>query len=324
MSFLMNSQRYLPPIPVWTTNSSITTAMNSFDISAVASNGNTLIAVSGSNARAARSTDGGLTWSNLTSLVASSGNNRFFRGIAYGGGKWVTGAFNSSNSTWNGVYSTDDGVTWNAISNLQTANPLKIRYLNGNFVISGASDQNSYSTDGITFNSNVVSGGGYNMADVAYGNSLYVYIGQSGSVLYGSSLTSLTRTLSAFPFPGYARSMNGIAFGNGIFITVGRNTNSSTAEAWSSTNGTTWTELTNFATVFGSANVPVTITFDGAKFLVGGGNGIACSSTNGTTWTNESTLTTAMGNININDFVANSPNLIMAVGDTGKGARFAP
>jgi alpha-tubulin suppressor-like RCC1 family protein len=317
------------PYAAWNTNTNLTAAMNSFTIGAIASNDNTFIAVSSSNARAARSTDGGLTWSNLPAVVTATGNLSFFRGIAYGAGKWVAVGYNTGDNSGalNGAYSTDDGVTWTAISNIQTATPTRIRFVNGIFVICGLSDFNSYSNDGVTWTSNVVAGGGYNMNDIAYGNSTYAMVGQTGTVLYGSSITGLTRIVQAIGGSLTANFMTGVAFGNGIFIAVGVRTDTYVSVAFSSTNGSTWTALSNFPSVssgaignFGNLN----ITFDGAKFIVGGKAGFAYSSINGTTWTNESTLTTAMTTGDINSIAVSSRRLIMAGGSAGKAARYAP
>jgi hypothetical protein len=310
------------PYAAWNTNNNLTTAMNSFTIGAIASNDNTFIAVSSSNARAARSTDGGLTWSNLPAVVTATGNLSHFRGIAYGAGKWVAVGYNTGTSSGalNGAYSTDDGVTWTAISNIQTASPARIRFVNGIFVICGLSDQNSYSNDGVTWTSNVVAGGGYNMNDIAYGNSVYAMVGQSGTVLHGSSITGLTRTVGAMGL----NYMTGVAFGNGIFIAVGVNnlSNPTSIALYSSTDGSTWSRIISLG---GSTSTLFnTIAFDGVKFIFSIAAYAAVSSINGTFWTSEPTLTTAMTTGEIHSIAVSSRRLIMAGGSAGKAARYAP
>jgi hypothetical protein len=179
----------------------------------------------------------------------------------------------------------------------------------------------SYSSNGSSWSTGAPAGG-LNTVDVAYGNSTYAVVGQSGEIQYGSNIGSLSRT--QYGLGGYMNNMRSVAFGNGIFIAVGQNSNTSQSVAFSSTNASTWTALSNFTTSFGASNLPLCIAYDGSKFIVGGVGAVAYSSSDGITWTNESTLSSAMNVGDINRIAISSPSLMIAGGLAGKAARYAP
>ena len=314
----MNSQRYFVPNPVWTTNSNLTTAIVSTQINDIAVNGNTFIAVGASNSRAARSTDGGVTWSALPAISTASACP-ILSGIAYGNNVWVAVGYSGSGSTYGAAYSVNDGVTWTNTT-MPISNLNKVRFVNNTFVCVSGGGALAYSSNGSSW-SNGAAAGGLNTTSVAYGNSTYAVVGQSGEIQYGSNIGSLSRT--QYGLGGYMNNMQSVAFGNGIFIAVGQNSNNSQAVAFSSTNASTWTALSNFTTAFAS-NLPLCIVYNGSKFIVGGVGAVAYSSPDGITWTSESTLSSAMNAGNISQIAISSPSLMVAGGLAGKAARFAP
>ena len=314
------------PYAAWNTNNNLTTAMASTTINDIAANGNTFIAV-GAAFISARSTDGGVTWSALPAISTAVGTTNVFS-IAYGNNIWVALGFSGADNTNEAAYSVDDGVTWTNV-NLLVGSLRGVRFVNNLFVCIGLAGRLSYSSNGSTWTAGPA-GSGLNLYGVAYGNSIYCVVGESGELQYGSNIGSLTRIQYGLGDGDIsARSTNlmtSVAFGNGRFIAVGYKTSTYSSVAYSSTDGITWTALSNFPSVSGTVFNPInfTITFDGAKFIVGGKAGFAYSSTNGTTWTNESTLTTAMTTGDINSIAVSSRRLIMAGGSAGKAARYAP
>jgi hypothetical protein len=77
-----------------------------------------------------------------------------------------------------------------------------------------------YSSDGVNWETQAVSGGFYTWKSLAYGNGKYVVISSNKAMsAYSSNLTDWT--LTEMP-----ETLDGIAFGNGIFISVSSPNNS--------------------------------------------------------------------------------------------------
>ena len=115
--------------------------------------------------------------------------------------------------------------------------------------------------------------------DVAYGNNTWVAVANEGKVAYssdGRTWTLVTWTAAMpTPFGTSNNQMYAVAFGNGIFIAVGRQGMASSPD------GRTWTKI-------GTSN-PNNLAFGGGRWVaVGGAGGTAYSTDNGSTWTNVS------------------------------------
>lgn len=134
----------------------------------------------------------------------TSGTTNGLRRVSYGDGVW----FACGNNV---ILSSTDAITWNT-TETTTTEWWGTAYLNGNYVVVG--NGVAVSTDAITWNVSLVNNfGGH---EITYGNGLYVSSGNSGIVLISTDLTTWDDyTLSA------AGNFSGIAFGDGIFITVG-------------------------------------------------------------------------------------------------------
>ena len=114
---------------------------------------------------------------------------------------------------------------------------------------------------------------------VAWGNNTWVAVANEGKVAYssdGRTWTLVTWTAAMpTPFGTQNNQMYSVAFGNGIFIAIGRQGTASSPD------GRTWTRIT---TSNGS-----NLAFGGGRWVAVGGRGHTANSTdNGSTWTNVS------------------------------------
>ena len=199
---------------------------------------------------AARSTNGGVTWTNVTladnayynkvaangaTFVAVSGTgyinystnsgatwssagqplsaNFLFQGLAYGAGLFVAIGLNVVSASR--VYVTSpDGITWTSRTFPGSGGKswLLAGFGGGKFVVADSDGNFFTSTDGITWSSQA---GSQQYQGIAYGNGYYVAVQYPDIIAYstdGLNWTSYTLT----PPVGAIRS--GIGFGNGKFL----------------------------------------------------------------------------------------------------------
>jgi hypothetical protein len=237
--------------------------------------------------------------------------------VVFGDDKFV--ATGKDGSAWHSA----DGVTWKASTDktaLGIANLSGLTFGDGKFLATGSGHENlarAYSDDGgVTWKA---SGNGFNAKGLAYGNGVFITGGGSGALEYssdpttGSSWAKLENTATTFSEGnGY---INGMAFGDGKFVAVGGNR----GHAAYSTNGSTWTGITQTEAIFGGWING--IAFGGGRFVaVGSGGKIAYSSpTSVENWT-AVVDTTFEGEI-LNITYGNG--YFVAVGDTGAAAKSA-
>jgi hypothetical protein len=115
--------------------------------------------------------------------------------------------------------------------------------------------------------------------DVAYGNNTWVAVANEGKVAYSSDGRTWTlvtwTTAMPTPFGTSNNQMYAVAFGNGIFIAIGRQGMASSPDS------RTWTKI--------ATSNPSNLAFGGGRWVaVGGAGGTAYSTDNGSTWTNVS------------------------------------
>ena len=159
----------------------------------------------------------------------------------------------------------------------QTINVRRVRYLMGRYYTCGADAGASAAInycDGLGNNSTSATITDTAVVrDIAHdGISQYVAVGSTGKAYLSTDSTTFTnQTIAA------AVNMNGIAYGNGVFVAV---TNASSTAVYTSPDGTAWTARTLPAAVT-SKNVA----FSGALFVLVGDAGLIQTSTDGITWT---------------------------------------
>lgn len=217
----------------------------------IATGNNVLVAVGGnSSTAAARSTNGGVTWTNTTlassaayfgvaangaTFVAVSstgfinystnsgstwtsagqplGSNFLFKDVAYGAGLFV--AIGLLVTGANRTYVTSpDGITWTSRTFPGSGGQdwLAMTFGGGKFVVVTTDGNFFTSTDGITWSTQA---GSQQYQGIAYGNSYYVAVQYPDLVAYstdGLNWTSYTLTPSA------GELQSGIGFGNGKFL----------------------------------------------------------------------------------------------------------
>lgn len=131
----------------------------------------------------------------------------------------TTGKISYSN---NGTYWHDRG------NNVGSSSFSRVKWLNGRFIAVGESGQGmiSISTDGASWGMPKVNGyypGGNPLFDVAYGDGLYLAMGENTDLFYSETGAADNNAWKSYKLtPSFA--VNGLTFGNGVFVAVGPNT----------------------------------------------------------------------------------------------------
>ena len=169
-------------------------------------------------------------------------------GVAYGDGTWLIVSTNRDE----GFTSTDGGDTWTKVS-IPCTSMRYVAFGNGRFVVvSNSQSQGARSTDASatsweTFNlPQNPSGSDLKWQDVAYGNGTWVAIVYGGNEGEGSAAAYSTDDAQTWNFTNdgikankYDKNYawNRVTFGDGIFVAVSDNSNSSIMQ---SSDGITW------------------------------------------------------------------------------------
>lgn len=164
------------------------------------------VALSGSAAIAATSTDG-RTWTQRTLPVSAD-----FRSVVYANGLFVAVAYGSAIAI-----TSPDGITWTQRTLPVSANWSSVTYGNGVFVaVASGGTTAATSTDGINWTQRALPVS-TSWSGVAYGNGVFVAVQSSGSAVAATSTDGITWTQRALSTSGFWRS---IAFGAGRFVVV--------------------------------------------------------------------------------------------------------
>ena len=216
--------------------------------------------------------------------------------ICYGNGKFVAVGNDGK------IAYSSDGITWTAVSDskFETSHIYGICYGNGKFVAVGASGKIAYSSDGVNWTkvSDSTFGSNTTIYSICYGNGKFVAgggflssVGLNGYMPNGRAAYSIDgvtwTSIDSSPFKScYIYS---ICYGNGKYIAVGGRP-STTIEGTTvgdsgkmvySTDGTTWTVVTN--PHFETSQIRSTCYGNGRFVAVGQGGKIAYSNV-GTGW----------------------------------------
>lgn len=198
--------------PQWT----VSTLPASAVWSGIAYGGGWFITVGG-NSDIARSSDGGKTWSAVSSNVSDAS------AITYANGKFVVVGYNSA------AYSTDNGATWTAAASFPNGQWHSVCYGGGKFVaVNSAADKAMYSSDGNVWTEiSLPVGGGW--LGIAHGNGRFVAT-TMGKIAYSDNLTEWTTVQVGYDM------WRAVTFSGEKFVMVGSGGNSAY-----STNGEGWT-----------------------------------------------------------------------------------
>ena len=241
--------------------------------------------------------------------------------VVYGNGLFVAAAGSTGADPTVGGYilTSPDGVQWTPVFTRAGIQVLDwpLFYVNGEFFLpaptSGAMTGTLFtSTDGVDWAYEYLSPWFFGSSGVAFGNGTYVLVG--GNALL-TSMDGQTWTKQA---SGSAASPNSVAYGNGLFVTVGIGVFSSPdAQKWTrrtsgasqtlseiaygngvfvadgssdvvvSTNGINWQSLNSSITTDGLIDVA----YGGGRFVAVGGDGMVLGSPDGSHWTKEISAT---------------------------------
>jgi hypothetical protein len=174
-------------------------------------------------------------------------------------------------------------------STLSGAIPRVTLFANNQWFV-GVSFSDSYrSQNGVNnlVNFSIPSGGNNTLNAVTFGGGRWAIAGNEGWINTSTNLST---------FSGI-RSVNCIAHGNSVFVASSDSSDNSGSRIVRSTDGITWTSVTNHA--YAS---PKLLAFGQGKFVGVSWNGRCESSTDGITWTNWNNLNGSSGDRNPNQF----------------------
>ena len=242
-----------------------------------------------------------IVWTSRTSNFPTSFEpGHFIQSTAYGNGTWVAVARDGQLRT------STNAITWvTRTSNFGTTNIFSIAYGNGLWVAGGGYGELRTSTNAITWVTRTSNFGNTTIAAIAYGNGLWMASGN-----YGQLRTSTDAIAWTTRNPEITQTIRGLGYGNGRW-TIGTmgfgivktsdpsvslpNTQISSFNTSfmavsnnrpkSSTDGTTWTNLTGFEGV----HVNRFIESQGSHVLLGNSGVLYQKNTTLTTWTTYST-----------------------------------
>lgn len=304
----------------WTTRTSPHGATISYY--AIAHSGSVFVAVGQNDndisAAIASSTDG-ITWTSRTTPYGATANRPLFA-IAYGNGKFVTGAHGTGFA-----YSTD-GTTWTGVA-VAGAYPARIAYGNGYYAAVDPAGSGLgtlwYSTDAVTWSTTTPIAGktfyglvystttskwhistnditkyqGYStnlttwswvstgeksrpLGSLAYANSLFVAGSNTGNILTSTDAITWTNRISI----SGVTTLTKVAYLNSLWVAVG-----ASACLHTSTNAITWTSRTSG---FGTSTI-WGIDYGTSVYAIAGNSALLSTSTDAVTWTSRTSGFTA-------------------------------
>ena len=194
-----------------------------------------------------------VTW---TQRTIPFGTNAVW-GAAYGAGVFVIVGGGGKTAT------SPDGITWTERTNVLGTDAFNgVLFGNGLFVAYTGTGRIATSPDGIDWTEQTSPFGGSAIKGGVYGNGLYV-LGGSGAKI-AISTDGINWTLHSC---GFTYHVEGIAYGNGIFLAVGGTLGTLGEIAWSE-DGITWTAI-NIGW-YGAPDFMKDIAFGNGRFLVVG------------------------------------------------------
>jgi len=239
----------------------------------------------------------GITWTAVTHSLYE-GFYEDISTIAYGNSKFVAVVYSHNPNKPNKIILTStDGVTWTAVTPIvfgcDESKIYKIIYGNGKFVAVVAGTDNNRiatSTDGITWTAvDVSSIFGRDINSISYCKDKF-FASSGGKIATSTDGVTWTE-VSNITFGSNEDEhayINEIVYGNGKFFAIGyRYNNVTTAQMATSTDGITWTTVTQ--SIFGDGDYFEEIVYGNGKFVARSSNKRSddkiATSTDGVTWT---------------------------------------
>jgi hypothetical protein len=292
------------------------------------------VAVSGTGAHASTSVDG-VSWNPPVDLP-----EEFTRApsvVHYLNGNFLATA---GNSVTVGAISTDNGVSWKATpvygvgtkgasyGDFEGSELYVLTGQSGTAIVTPDLVNGPFDKPATTFGT---AQGPQNYINVAaYGNGIFVIGGGSGHTAYsippedeyplnwetnaGAGRSELIFNSSSTATDGF---INGLAFGNEVFVAVGGVDDAAQAAAAWSTDGSSWTAASNFP-LGGTDQIVKWVTFGNGYFVAGDSAGKIAYSTNGVSWTLVSyTLGGPVNAIAFGTDASGNPRVLAVGGEAG-------
>ncbi len=195
-----------------------------------------------------------------------------FRDVVAGDGRFVIAAMGQ------GVFTSENGVTWEWVQRDSTnaaMNISRLGYGNGVFVGIEGGTAIVRSTDGLTWEADVLPDNASNTRAIDYINGVFYVPGTSGK-LY-RSVDGVTWTEHVVP---ESASWWSTGFGNGLYVAI------QGERLLTSADGLTWSVEIETLPIY-----PRDLLFSGGRFVIVGGSGGVLTSTDGTNWIEQGTST---------------------------------
>lgn len=219
----------------------------------------------------------GATW---TTERITSQSNEDITSVIYGGGIWMAG------SSVGNVYVSTDGKTWSGSIRADTSKGSinSIVYAQDKFVAVTSKGYALISTDGLNWTQTKFDSYNYSFRSVTYGQGLFVAVSSLHDICNSVDGNSWSCGSVGIPKGLLPPSQYGVAYGNGVFNTVGENhttvpTNFDVSDSYYSTDGATWISSSSV-----SQSTKYGVAYGNGVFVAADGY-ISYVSTDGQTWT---------------------------------------
>ena len=152
------------------------------------------------------------------------------------------------------------------------------------------------------------SGTSQSLHGVAFGNGVYVAVGDNGTILYSTDTATWIPEVS-----GTTNRLNGVKYGNNGFVAVG-----DASAIFQSTDGITWVQRASPV-----SNKLSAVSYTAGRYVAVGSSGVIVTSTNGVNWSSINTGAPYNfngvdgGTVLITTGVTHTENRFVAVGDSG-------